>query len=123
MKRDEITDAEWLMLQIERVDGCERTKQAVKDILRGMVGTRLTISRRAAVAPARMEHAIRLLDAGNSVAQVRDAIMARECCSRPSAYRVISAALSERGKRHPLATADQFRAAVTRLTVTGDPDA
>lgn len=122
----EIHDGEWLVLQIKALDGCERTKEQVLNILRGMAGRRVSLHYRQLVIPARVRRAVELLDAGRTTVQVRDALIAGGLCtSGKMASRTIHAALAERCRRNAeslMACADQFAAVVTRNSLTGDED-
>lgn len=122
----EIHDGEWLVLQIKALDGCERTKDQVLSILRGMAGRRVSLHHRQLVIPARVRRAVELLDAGRDTVQVRDALInGGLCASRQTANRTIHAALAERCRRNAeslMSSADQFTAVVTRNSLTGDDD-
>jgi len=95
--KGEVTDAEWLMHQLDHLPGCEVTKGRVRDLLRTMAGRRITLQKRALVQPVRVLRAVELLNAGRTVPQVRDALMAsRLVGSKRTANRVVAQALAKR---------------------------
>ncbi len=96
--KDEVTDFEWMVLQIEDIEGCSVTKARVMDVLRAQTGKVLRFTKRALVRPQQLRRARQLLDSGLSVLEVRDALVPQLGCSQRTAYRVIAAALRQRGR-------------------------
>lgn len=75
---------------------CQYSQRAMMRVIRGLAGRRLYIARREVVAPEQLALAIELLNQRMRVAECRDALMVRLGVSRPTAYRLITAALQAR---------------------------
>jgi len=87
---------QWFLSELDRRPGCERTKDMVRDLLRGMAGQRLFITRRELLQPERLRAARALLDAGFTPTEARREMVARCGFSRDTAERVVGTALRER---------------------------
>ena len=97
-RRDhEVTDFEWLVLQVEALEGCSVTKERFMALLRANTGKVMRFTRRALLHPHQVRCARRQLDAGLSVAEMRDALAQQFGISQRTAYRVIAEALRLRG--------------------------
>lgn len=110
---DEVSDLQWLLLEIERLEGCPETKRRVVLLLRGNAGKRLYLAYRVLVRPAHVAHAAQLLSAGKSRAEVRAALVQSLGCSKQHAYNLINEAFREMGRQRGDALAraqiDMFR--------------
>lgn len=87
---------QWFMAELDRRPGCERTKEMVRELLRGMTGQRLFVTRRDLLQPERLRAARALLDAGFTPTEARREMVARCGFSRDTAERVVGTALRER---------------------------
>ena len=96
---DEVTDLEWFLLEVERMDGCERTKAQLIQLIKSLAGRSIYLSYRALVRPDQVRRARELLDAGNPMPLVRDRLCELyDCCPR-TAYNLIGKAIRERGQQ------------------------
>lgn len=96
---DEVGDLEWLLLEVDRLPGCEATKRAVKALLSAQAGRRVYFSKKVLVRPQQVDRARQMMDAGASVVQARDRLLgAGVCQSERVAYRLIALALAQRGR-------------------------
>lgn len=93
---DEISDVRWLLGEIDRIPGCERTKAEVRRILGTLAGRKVYISLAATTKAAEVDLAVTMLDSGRTVAQTRDALMATIQARRSKAYKLIGLALNAR---------------------------
>ncbi len=85
-----------ILHEIDRVDGCPRTKQRIKSILRTRTGQRIRFSVRAFVHPERVHAAVLMLEAGKTRAEAKGALCARYGASEATAYRILDAAIAKR---------------------------
>ena len=96
---DELNDLQWLLLEIERLDGCARTKGMVLEKIKTMAGRRLYLSKAVLVRPDQVAAARALIDGGYSVAQTRYRLIAAgHCKSVNVAYALIRLAIKQRGR-------------------------
>lgn len=93
------TALQWLLIELDRLPGCSRTKARVHDLLRALVGQRVHMARRDLVLPQRRRLARALIDAGYTAQQARGELVARCGFSRDSAERLVTAALTERAEQ------------------------
>lgn len=89
------TPLQWLLAEIERMPGCPDTKRGVLALIRTAAGQRLYISRRDTISPHRVEQARAMLASGTSAKDVRRRIAVRFACSKNTAARIVSCALSQ----------------------------
>ena len=95
---DEISDLQWLLLEIERIDCDHDAKRMVIGVIRNMAGCTLYLAKSVLVDPVKIATARSMLDVGATVSDVRDRLLAGGYCrSRNAAYRVITKALNQRG--------------------------
>jgi hypothetical protein len=95
---DEITDLQWLLLELDRIDGCAHTKALAKAVVRSMAGRRVYFALYALENPEKVNVARALLDVGAPMVQVRNRLVAGGYCdSHDTAYRIIRKALDQRG--------------------------
>lgn len=108
-----VTDLEWLLAEVQRLDGCEATKARFMALLRGQVGRRIYFSHRCLVRPEQVAMAVRLLNEGVARPAVRDRLKAAHGLSTRHAYATISEALCMRDKARQASMAalqaDMFR--------------
>lgn len=90
------TPLQWMLSELDSIKGCDRTKQAVREVLRGMVGQRVYITRRDLVQPAKKLVARRLIETGFTAPEARAELVARLGVSRRTAERLVSDALAAR---------------------------
>jgi len=113
-RSDQVTDLEWLLLEIDRIEGCAETKRKVSLLFQAQAGKRIYFSHRALTKPAQVAAARQLMHQGNPTPVVRDRLVAAFGCSVRHAYTLIQQALAERGQeRHAAmqaAQTDLFRA-------------
>jgi len=95
---DEVSELEWLLLEIQRIDGCQRTKDAVLTLIKAQAGKVIRFTYRVLTRPDHVQRARQLLDAGNCTPTVRDALVVAYGCSTRHAYHLIQEALNQRGK-------------------------
>lgn len=95
---DEVSDLEWFLLEIQRIDGCERTKEKLMALVKAQAGRVIRFTSRALTRPDQVQRARELLEAGNPMPVVRDRLCALYHCAPRSAYRLIEKALQQRGK-------------------------
>lgn len=93
-KRDEISDLEWLLLEISRIKGCEHTKSELLKVIRAQAGKVIRFNFRTLKRPYQVERARQLLDAGNERPITRDRLVSEFRCSRTKAYMLIGEAMS-----------------------------
>lgn len=115
---DEVSDLEWLLLEIERLEGCPETKRRALAVIKAQTGKVIRFTHRVLVRPERVQRARELIDAGNPTPQVRDQLVAVYGCSTRHAYELISEALQQRGQE----LAQRMRRAQIDL-FRPDPDA
>lgn len=96
---DEVSDTEWFLLEIERMDGCERTKAKFVQLIKARAGRVIRLSHRVLVLADRVQRARELLDAGNPVPLVRDRLCELYGCRRATAYNLIGKAIRARGQQ------------------------
>lgn len=89
---------EWLLQELERMEGCEATKAKVRDLLRRMAGQRVWLPKSLLVAPERVRLVLTMLNVGFTPSQARRELQARTRISRASAQRVVTDALRKRGE-------------------------
>ncbi|MFM2057910.1 MAG: hypothetical protein RLY71_2295 [Pseudomonadota bacterium] len=94
------TALQWFLAELDRAQGCERTKGRVRQILRSMTGQRLFVTRRDLVQPERMREARALLDAGFTPTEARRELAARHGFGPRTAERLVAAALDERARQY-----------------------
>ena len=90
------TPLQWLLIELDAIPGCIRTKDRMRTLLRGMVGQRMRLTQRDLVRPEAVRVARKLLDAGLSPTEARRALVGRLLISRDRAERLVMLALSER---------------------------
>lgn len=93
---DEASDLEWFLSEIRRINGCERTKEAILGVVKAQAGKVIRFTRRDLVRPTQVIRARQLLDAGNSRATTRDRLRSELGCSTRQAYNLISEAIHSR---------------------------
>lgn len=93
-KRDEVSDLEWLLLEFHRIEGCERTKARIMELIKAQAGKVIRFNFRTLRRPYQVERARQLLDAGNDRPTTRDRIMSEFRCSRSTAYLLIGEAMT-----------------------------
>lgn len=108
---DQVTEFEWLLLEIERIDGCERTKARLMELLKAQAGRVIRFTFRALVRPDQVKRARELLDAGNPTPVVRDRLCDLYHCTPRTAYNLIRKAIQQRGQER----AECMRAAQQNL--------
>lgn len=89
---------EWLLHELDQLEGCEITKAKVRDLLRRMAGQRVWLPKSLLVAPERIRLVLAMLDAGFTPTQARQELRARIRISRATAKRVVTEALRQRGE-------------------------
>lgn len=106
---DEVSDLEWFLLEIERMDGCKATKARFVQLIKALAGQRIYLSARVLVRPDQVRRARELLDAGNPTPVVRERLRELYGCCPATAYNLISKAISERGEEraHAMRRAQQ----------------
>lgn len=104
----EVTDLEWLLLELERIDGCEDTKRRVMALLQAQVGRVIRFTFRALIRPDQVRMATRLLDQRTPVREIRDRLVVAYGCSPRHAYNVIGQALRDRAPQAPQPTSKQI---------------
>ena len=87
---------EWLLGELDRMDGCPDTKDRMRTLLRSMAGHRVYLSRGLLVTPERKRIARGLLDAGFTATQARAELAARCGFSRRTAERLVAEVLQDR---------------------------
>lgn len=97
---DEVSDLEWFVLEVQRINGCERTKAAVLELIKAQRGKVIRFTYRVLVRPDQVRRARQLIEAGNSTPTVRDALISAYGCSTRHAYNLIQEALNQRHKDH-----------------------
>lgn len=110
-KADQVSDLEWLLIEIERIQGCEATKRQVMAVLKAQTGKVIRFTYRALVRPDQVAHARKMLDEHLPTATIRDRLMTAHGCSVRHAYTLIQNAVESRGKEREAA----MRAAQTDL--------
>lgn len=90
------TPLQWLLLEIERTPGPAVSKERLRDILRGMAGQRIFVTRRDLHLPDVRRLARGLLGAGLPCADAAAALAAQTGLSRRHAHRHVVWALNER---------------------------
>lgn len=93
----EVSDLEWLLLEVQRIDGCEATKAQVLRLLKAQAGKVIRFSHRILTRPDQVRWARQLLDAGEPTPVVRDRLRARYGCCSVTAYTLIQKAIDQRG--------------------------
>lgn len=106
---DEVSDLEWFLLEIERMDGCKATKARFVQLIKALAGQRIYLSARVLVRPDQVRRARELLDAGNPTPVVRERLRELYGYCPATAYNLISKAISERGEEraHAMRRAQQ----------------
>lgn len=97
---DEVSDLEWFVLEVQRIDGCEATKAQVLRLIKAQAGRVIRFTHRVLTRPDQVQRARQLMDAGNCTATVRDALVCAYGCSTRHAYNLIQEALNQRHKDH-----------------------
>ncbi len=96
---DEVTDLEWFLLEVERMECCEVAKARFIQLIKAQAGRVIRFSYRVLVRPDQVRQARELLDAGNPMPLVRDRLCELyDCCPR-TAYNLIGKAIRERGQQ------------------------
>lgn len=96
-------EAHELLRRVEDIGG-HAAAQVLRDVLRGMVGSRIYVSRQAFVLQDHRELAVRLLEQRMSRPEARDALMQRLTIGRRKAYALLDQALQARS---PVAREDE----------------
>lgn len=106
---DEVSDLEWFLLEVERMDGCERTKAQFIQLIKAQAGRVIRFSYRVLVRPDQVQRARELLDAGNPMPLVRDRLCDLYGLRHRAAYYLIARAIRERGQEraHAMRRAQQ----------------
>ena len=92
-----MTPLQFMLHQIELIDGCEITKRAVMKVMRRQEGQIIRFSKKELSRPLMVEFAHRLLtDGAHTRPQVRDRLCSRYGVSRVTAYAIINEALCTR---------------------------
>ena len=97
-QQDDVSNLEWILSECDRIITKDYERQQVRALFESMAGQVLRFTFKVLLRPNRVQHARRLLDAGNDRPTVRDALRARYGCSTRHAYELIQDALNERGK-------------------------
>lgn len=97
---DEVSDLEWLLLEIQRIEGCEATKAQVLKLVKTLAGRVIRFTHKVLTRPDQVQRARELLEAGNLTSTVRDRLCAAYGCCPRTAYNLIQAALNQRGAEH-----------------------
>ena len=92
-KRDEMTDFEWFMAELHRIEGCERTKARIMELIKAQAGKVIRFNLRPLTRPYQVERARQLLDAGNDRPTTRNRLVSEFRCSKRKAYMLIGEAL------------------------------
>ena len=92
----EVSELQWFLTELERIDGCERTKAQVLRLVKRLEGQVIRFTHRELSRPDRVRRARELLDAGNCKTTVRDALVRSYGCSPRHAYDLIQEALNAR---------------------------
>lgn len=87
------THSDDLIREIQRLEGCERTKSRVIAMLRSYAGHSIYIAKSSVIRSAWIRSARRMLDDGYERSEVREALIERYGVCRTTAYRLINAAL------------------------------
>lgn len=90
------TPAEWLLSEVERIDGCQRTKQRIRELLFRMAGQQIYLPKALLCIPDRVLDAIAFLDSGVPSSEVSARITRRYGVSVRTARRIVSVAINER---------------------------
>lgn len=96
----EVSDLEWFVLEVQRMEGCEVTKARMLELIKAQRGKVIRFTFRTLIKPEQVQRARQLIDAGNCTATVRDALICAYGCSRRHAYNLIQEALNQRHKDH-----------------------
>ena len=106
-----MTPLQFLLHQIDLIDGCETTKRAVLDVMRRQAGQVIRFAKKDLTKPMMVDFARRLLaDRSYSRAQVRDRLCARYSIAEGTAYSIISRAIGT-----PPANCENFSDSVREL--------
>lgn len=89
---------EWLLHELDRLQGCEITKAKVRDLLRRMAGQRVWLPKSLLIAPERIRLVLAMLEVGFTPTQARRELQARTRISSSSAQRVVTEALRQRSE-------------------------
>lgn len=108
---DAPTPLDLFLAELDRLDGCPHTKRKVRELMRGMVGQKLHLSKRVLEGRERVRAAVVLLDSGVSATKTRADIARRFGVHQRTAERIVAAALNERAER---VTGQQAPAAMPR---------
>ena len=103
MTHDGPTNFQWLIAELERLPIDDGARAQVKGLLRRMAGQNVRMSKRALIDPERIRMALAMLRAGSSPTQVRVELAATLHCSRWTAQRIVTRALSQRAEAGILA--------------------
>lgn len=96
MQDDAPTDLQLLLLEVQRLDGCEATKARVLRLLKAQAGRVIRFTHRDLTRPDQVAKARALLDAGTPTPVVRDRLRQLYVCTAPTAYSIIKKARQER---------------------------
>ena len=117
---DQVSDLEWLLLEIGRIKGCEATKAKFVALLKAQAGRRIYFSHKCLTRPEQVAMALRLLNQGEAAPVVRDRLVATFGLSVRHAYTTIEQALNQRGKQRQAAMkalqADMFHQPTAETT-------
>lgn len=86
---DELSDVQWLLRQIDAIEGCSATKERFVLLIKAQAGKVIRFSRRDLVHPERVQRARQLLCSGAPVPVVRDRLMRQYLCGQVTAYAII----------------------------------
>jgi hypothetical protein len=92
-----------LLMELDRLPIDESARAQVKGLLRRMAGQRVHLGKRSLVDPERVRLALSMLRAGSSATQVRVELAATLHCSKWTAQRIVTRALSQRAEAGILA--------------------
>lgn len=96
---DEVTDLEWFLLELDRLDDAEFTRSRVAAIVRSFAGRRVYFAKSTLIRPESVKVALALIEAGCCVAATRDRLVdGGYCNSQDTAYRIVREAVDKRGK-------------------------
>lgn len=94
----EVSDYQWLLLEIRRIDGCEATKAKVVRLLEAQAGRVIRFRHKDITRPGQVQRARQLLEAGEPTPVVRDRLCAQYGCGTVTAYTLIKKAIDQRGQ-------------------------
>ena len=102
---NEISDVQWLLLEVQRLNCCEDAKAEFVRLLKGQAGKVIRFSKRILIHPERLDKAKKLLADGLPTSIVRERLCNAYGCSQSTAYSILQKAIQQ---------ANQERAATAR---------